>query len=340
MNTNGRARAGLMGCLGLLLAACGGGGGAGGTPSSGTATSLSATQQVAQDGYMQGVYGVGGGLPTTGMPTSGASSLYATRYAISAPLSASPQIITETTASLSANLALPSFLSTSVSRALVNGRIYSYGTSLTVQDRLWLQGDGVVSDSLATDGTTVLPGVLYTSYESIPLTGAMTAAPLEVRTWPVLAAFSSNTALLKAGATFAAGSAYLKRQGVRRGDAVFLTDCNGATTTPTPSPCANASTVEGALPLTINGVTYTVTDGTVQTLQGLRAWISTTPAPTSYSPTTAYLVAVELNGAVYHGILQRDGAVIRTRLLDGTLVDYTLRFNQQALDSLKAALTF
>src|SRR5438552_1844257 len=58
------------------------------------------------------------------------------------------------------------------------------------------------------------------------------------------------------------------------------------------------------------------------------------------SSTTASLVLFERQGNVYRGQLQRDGAAIMFVQADGTTANYSLRFNQQAIDSLKAAVAF
>jgi hypothetical protein len=342
MKTKGTGRTGLVVMLGLLLTACGGGGdksGGDGTVPPPSDTVLSPVQQNAQEAYSAGIYSVSASLPASGAPTPGMHYAYSTRFAISAALSTTPQRLLEPLAPLSPNLPLPSFVSWTGGPALVNGNIYSYARTDALADRVWLEGTGVVSDSIATDGVTVLPGVLYTSFDPLPLSGALASAPLEVRTWQGLSAFFSNAALLKPNASFAAGAGYVKRKAVRRGDAVFLNDC-GASTGTTPSPCGTAAAISAVFPHTYGSTTYIQGDGTLQTLQGLTAWVSSSPVSSSVSPTTAYLVFVERGGSVYRGLLQRDGTTMRTLLPNGSLVDYSIRLNQKALESLQAAVTF
>jgi hypothetical protein len=341
MKTNGRARAGLMVMLGLSLAACGGGG-SGDTSSSSNGNGLSAVQQTANEAYTSSIYSVATNLPASGLPVPGTHFAYATRYQVPAPLTVNPQVIQEGSAALSANLPTPTPSSTSSvgSRALINGSFFMAGTGAAFVERLWLDRDGVVSEQLSTDGVTAMPGTLYVSYEKIALSGAIANAPLEVRTWPGLSVFSSNTSLLKAGATFAPGAAYYKRKSVRHGDAVLVYDCGAATNTATPSPCGTATTIEAAFATGSGNMGYRLSDGTLQNVQGLRAWVGNTPDASSSTYITTYWVLFERNGAVYRGLLQRDGTVVHNSLGTGAPVDYTLRFNQQALDSLKAALTF
>lgn len=343
MKTKGTGRMGLGVMLGLLLAACGGGGdksGGGATVPPPSDTVLSPVQQNAQEAYSAGIHSISASLPASGAPTPGTHYAYSIRFATAAPLSTTPQRLLEPLAPLSSNLPLPSFANWKGASVLVNGNIYSYARTDALADRVWLEGTGVVSDSIATDGVTVLPGVLYTSFDPLPLSGALADAPLELRTWQGLTTIFSNTALLKPNASFAAGAGYVKRKAVRRGDAVFLNDCGAFTTGTTPSPCGTAAAISAVFPHTYGSTTYIQGDGTLQTLQGLTAWVSSSPVSSSASPTTAYLVFVERGGSVYRGLLQRDGTPVRTLLPNGSLVDYSIRLNQKALESLQAGVTF
>ena len=221
----------------------------------------------------------------------------------------------------------------------MNGAVVQAARVQNPGERVRTDGNTIVWDTVGEDGTTSIGAVRYTSFQSLPLAGPIESAPAEVRSWPPLAMFSTNTSLVRPNAHFLAGARYFKRQAVRAGDAVFLGNC-GAFSTGGASPCTGIATVEAAFPHTYMGTTFTLADGSVQTLQGLRAWISTAPLAASVSATPSHLVFVEHNGTVLRGLLQRDGTPIRSRLADGTVVDYSLRFNQQAVDSLRAALAF
>jgi hypothetical protein len=150
---------------------------------------------------------------------------------------------------------------------------------------------------------------------------------------------TGNASLLKPNPAFIAGAKYYRRTGVRNGDIVLMNDCGARTYNTITSECGTAATIEAAFPQVL-GVAYNLGDGTLQTIQGLRAWVANTALPTNVSATPSSLVLVEIGGKVYRGLLQRDGAPIRTRLADGTISDVALRFNEQAMQSLQAAVAF
>jgi hypothetical protein len=327
----------------LTIAACGGGGSSDSSQTS-DAPTLNATQLAIQDAYSVsggGAYLFSTTLPSAGALVSGVNFAYTTRYALAAPLSIAPQRFSGVQAeSLSASLPLPDFSKVPSVRALVAGKVV-VGAGLPSNDneRLHLAGELVVLDQLGVDGVSLVSSQRIVTFETKPLSGTFASAPAEVLSHPPLVGFSTNSALLKPGAAFVAGSAYHKRTALRDGDAVFMNDCGVLTYDANLTACAGATTLETAFPQTF-GTTYGIGDGTVQTLQGLRAWVATSPIPSTTAQTPSYLVLVEMGGKVYRATLQRDGAPIRNRLIDGTIVDYTLRFNLQAVQSLRAAVAF
>ncbi|HEY2978272.1 MAG TPA: hypothetical protein VGJ35_09900, partial [Burkholderiaceae bacterium] len=338
-----RARGGLVASLVLILAACGGGGGDAPAQSSGT-QSLTALQVAVQDSMSStsgGAFVLSSYLPAGGLPVSGTHWFFSQQLMLTGSLSSAPQQLSEPLNSLTTSLALPNFSTGwTPPRTLINGTVVVSGLPDATVDRLSLSGDTVLSEAFAIDGVTVTSALRYTALEAVQLSGLFTNAPAEVRHQPALAVLSTNTSLLKANPSFLAGSAYYRRHSVRVGDLVSVSDCASFTFGADPSPCGSASTIEALFPYAFGGVTYTLVDGTMQTLQGLRAWVSASALPSNVSPTTTYLVLFERGGKVYRGFLQRDGTVLANRLSDGTVVDFSIRFNKQAIDSLKAALAF
>ena len=333
-----------MAWLGLALAGCGGGG-SGGSTGEGTQP-LTVAQQAVQDAYLAANGGIHYPmllLPSTGIPASSAPPFYAydLAFAVPLPLSSTPQHVTVALDNYTSRLVLPDFSNGVPGRPLINGKIYLAATlPNTWDERLRLSGDHVISESMATDGVTVASSLRIVGHQSVSLSGLLADAPADVKKWPALAILSTNPDLLKSNAAFEPGAAYYRRQAVREGDAVFMADCTATTTTTgaSPAPCGTATTVEAAFPHAYGPQTYNLSDGTIQTLQGLRAWVSNQPL--SGVPTTQQLVLLEMGGHVLRGFIQRDGTPIRYTLTDGTIVDYWPRLNKLANDSLKAAFNF
>src|SRR3989442_488467 len=287
-----RAGSGLVASLVLMLAACGGGGGD--APAQSGTESLTAPQVAVQDSMSStssGSFILSSYLPAGGLPVSGTHWLFGQQLMLTGPLSTSPQQLSEPVNSLSTSLALPNFSSTwTPPRTLINGAVVVSGLPDASIDRLRLSGDTVLSEAFAIDGVTMTSALRYTALETVQLSGLFANAPAEVRHQPALAVLSTNTSLLKANPSFLAGSAYYRRHSVRVGDLVSVSDCGSFTFGADPSPCGSASTVESLFPYAFGGVTYRLVDGTVQTLQGLRAWVSTSALPSNVSPTTTNLV--------------------------------------------------
>jgi hypothetical protein len=287
-----------------------------------------------------GVYAVSSILPYSG-PVNSSHMAYASALVLTGPLSTTPQTYSRTLSPISPTLGLPDFATSSApTYVLTNGAIVGGDLSPSFVERVQLAGTSVVSELMASDHLTRLFAARLLSFVAQPLAGAFSAAPAEVRTWRAVAPMLSNPALHKPNAEFAPGSMFFIRKTVREGDVVFVSNCAPVTVIGAPpTACAGATTLESAFPLPYSGVlTQPFSAGTIQTLQGLRAWISTVPVSALNNEMS--VVAFELNGSVYQGFLARDGDPIRAALIDGTSVDYTVLFNKTAFDSLKAGVTF
>ena len=331
------------------LTACGGGGdggggsnvnvGGGSTMSGGEVGSsrgvdgtLTATQQAVQDIYAEannGIYFFGGNLPSAGTPiNSSVHFLTATQYSISGLLSDQPQILKRAVSVVAGSLSVAPPVQTF--RVLVNGSFFGGIpiSSPAVTERLSLIDGDVLSE--LTENGVVLSAVRLSFGEAVPLTGAIAASPSEVRT--SLAGLISLPSALRPGATYLPGAMYYKRKQIREHDSIVIdNDCLSFTTVvpPEPAACGTVAKIEDVFTYVSPFGGLKFTDGTIQTLQGLRLWVATNPLPTTAEPAPTVLVFVERAGRVYKGTLQRRGQR-----------GDSLRFNKQAVDSLKAAVTF
>jgi hypothetical protein len=337
------ARIGLVMLAAACLAACGGGGDDGGGASCSVASAdATALQQSVQSAYCQGLHSLTlSAAPGSGAPVAGSTRAYVQRQGIDSALSTSNLPVTRTFRSIS-DLPLPNLtVGFSVSSVLIGGTVHQGYPPGSVQERIRLDGDSVVTEQLTTDGL-LFNSVRFVSIESFPLTGRIVDAPLEVRNFQGITQLVANPALLDTNASFLPGSRYLRRHVVRRGDMVTVRGCANTgpgafvvLAAPEPAHC-NAATIEALFPFTTDGVVYQATDGDFQVLQGRRAWVARNPTS---GTTPTYVVLIERNGLVTQASLLRDGTPIRFNF-GGGVTDFFLYFNQQAADSLQNALTF
>lgn len=338
----------LAGLLVAGLSACGGGGGGGGGSGSAPAEPvLSQDQKTFESVNLQGgQFGL-----VWKFPFGGGNLVSGTDYisAISngllpqSPAGGEPQIQTAQAASLDSALA---------GRTFAPAR-YLSGASVVVAPldtvrRVSYVGGAVRVDFLASDSTTVLTSLQYSQYAAVPLNGAMGNSPEELlAAVPVQDWIGYNN--FSATASWQAGSAYIRQQGMRVGDVVIVQDCPNDTTQATttgnqPAPCVSGQTLEQVFPVILPYQTRKpiendlLTDGTISQVAGVRMWIANSPLPLEQSSTTAYRVYFEMNGNVYTGVLQKDGTPIRYRQADGSAVDYTVSLNQAAVNSLQAGV--
>ncbi len=351
MRMGTRAWAGL---LAATLGACGGGGGSGSAnPGTGGSTAppvastpLSPDQQTFESVNTQG----GQFTLLWKFPFGGGNLVSGTDYlmAISHGLlpqspSLGAQIQTERSTSLDPALA---GRTAAPMRYLSGGSVWI--VPVNAVRRVSYVGDAVRVDYLASDGSTVLASEQWSQYAVVPLSGPMGNSPEELlANVPLQDWVGANN--FSATASWQSGSAYIKQKGVRVGDLVIVQDCPNDTTPVVtagsqPSPCASGSTLEQALPMTLPGQSLhpaefeQLADGTISRVAGVRMWVANATLPPAESGTPLRRVYYELNGNVYAGLLEKDGAPFRYRQYDGSEVDYALSLNQAAVSSIGAGV--
>ena len=329
--------------LAALLAACGGGG-SGGSTSGGTTTVVvtPTTQQLVEAATLDangGIYALASLLPAKSTPVSGTHYAYSQKAAIASTLTTTPQHIDALVDSLSPTLALPDFSGVPPTRVMLNGTLRTAANLPgRTNTRLYLVGSQVIRDTLDLGGSNIVFSNAITSVTNATLTGVVTGIPVELKAMPVLADAIANASLTKYKLSFAAGSGYTKQQEQRFGDTYFVEDCSVATTAAQdPSPCDGNGTLESVFPYTYGTTLFTLANGSIQTVQGLRAWVSVSLVPSSVNLTDSYLAFFELNGKVYRAIVQKNGVALKSRNSAGTVVDYSLYLNRTAVESVKAA---
>jgi len=214
-------------------------------------------------------------------------------------------------------------------------------------------GNDVRVDTLAADNTTVAFSEIRSNYETVALSGAISATPADFAHF--YNSLFANTAVLDGNATYAAGASYLKYKQTVSGDRYNVFDCKAATTGAAVSPCATGTTLTAALTAGIisnsDGVTYKLADGAARTVDGVSMWVATNARPVSatLSSTVQYRIYFELAGNIYTGALIKDGTVLggsyylsnpnATNPSDRyTFLPFDIKMNKAAHDSLKAAM--
>ncbi len=314
--------------LSVMIAACSGSG-SGSNPSS----SLTADQAA----YESFALAANGGIHAIDSHwndpmVSGTDYMYSQDSSYSAsPLTAGPQITTISLNNMASTLSMPT---------LVPTRVLSSGAILVAADdpgyaSVSYLDDGIRYDFLAADQHTIVYSRLRNNITVVPVSGALSSAPTELLSWT--GGFLASS-LLKPGATFAGGAAYLKFDATQIGDAILAVDCNGATYNADISPCAVSTALSSFFPRTsaTDGVTYQSSDGTISTIQGVTAWVANQPRSSTASATANYRVYFQLNGNVYAGVLDKDG----TPILPGGGNSHFIQFNQAFLGSMQSAITF
>lgn len=330
-----------------FLAACGGGGG----DSAPAAITLSATQTNFEAAIVKGTYSVfDWSLPETNVtPVNGTHFFFATNFTLEASPSTGQQVVKETVSNLTRSLTLPTRSNLGVNRVLKSGVIYVNNS--TSKGAFSYAGNDVVSTSYATDGLTPLYASVFDDWSApVALTGQIGNAN-------ILKSFLGFTRLntpnnLDYSQNWLAGSSYFTRKGYRQADTLFVYDWTTKTfggnvtaytgTETTIENFFNSAANLAAGGTTSDSVTYAISDGTIKSVEGVRAWVATNKRPTSVSPTGEYLTLFELNGKIYWGGIEKAGT--RFKSIDGvdrTIVnDYNIRLNGTAVASIKQAVKF
>ncbi|TXT41106.1 MAG: hypothetical protein FD135_565 [Comamonadaceae bacterium] len=347
-----------------LLSACGGGGGS--TTSSNTTTpalapvaapTLSPDQSIFESQFLSPSlsYNPSWLLPNSGTPVNGTHYLYDSPSSISAsPLTNGTQsLISGTSTSLASTLTI---VAATPTRYLIGGQIFTNASSI---QKFSYSGTGIKTDIFASNGTTLLSSAQRSGYQSNSLTGLVTGSPaIFARHFNAL---FSNPSLLNTSATWGPGSAYFQYTETNLTDKYLVFDTTsttpsgtttGITTGTTPTPVATGTTIaalmaSGGITNSSDGITYTLANGSVATVNGVNTYTAT--AKRQNVTGTRYRTYYDIGGNVLTGELIKagdvlGGSIFRVTTGGVTSVDYSstiqIRLNKAANDSLKAALTF
>jgi hypothetical protein len=245
------------------------------------------------------------------------------------------------------NLTLPG---NRVTHYLINGSIVDDTNSI---DRYSYTGTGVRRDTLAANGLTLIASEARSNFQSVNLSGLISSSPADLKRW--FNALFTNTALLTSTATWGAGARYVTFNETNLADLYRVLDGStlpNVTTDTNPRPLASATTVAalmvaGGISSVSDNATYTLSNGAMSTVNGVKTYTASIPIPNSTS--NAYRTYYEINGNVYKGDLIAantlyGGASFSETIGGVTTTNYSsrviLRFNKAAIDSLHAAVTF
>lgn len=208
-------------------------------------------------------------------------------------------------------------------------------------------GDAIRVDTLTREASATAFSTLLTGVADIPLNGRLATLPAEVLALHPELALGALSGV-NANADWAPGAAYQKRAATRVNDTWLVGDCAApATFASIPTPCAGTTgkMLAAIFPWqdSVQGKTWLLSDGVIRTLPngGPRVWVAKTALPLSASPTLAFRVFYEgdADDPVSIGVFSPLGASINTSTANG-IVNYQVRFNKAAIDSITAALNF
>lgn len=329
------------------LSACGGGGSSGTGPVASSANSVTASadqttfESLALAPNM--AYKADCLLPVSGVALTGISYCKATPTSLTAsPLRSGVQ-----TATVGADVSISNTLvpgAPGVGRYVVNQMIVADTGAL---ERYSYVGAGVKRELWTADGSTMLASELRSNFQSVPLSGAMAAAPADFRHY--FDTLFTNGTLLNPTATFGTGARYVSYTATNTSDVYRVLSVGTGTTA---TPVATGVGMDGLLNAaggirTSDRISYTMADGTITTINGVRTFVATMPRP--IVSTVSYRTFYEIGGNVYTGDLIKANAVLGGAIYNTVAGDPStanrssqlqLRFNKAAVDSLHAAATF
>lgn len=335
--------------LPFLVAACGGGS-SGNAPAAPTSPVLSDTQKNYESAALAangGLHYLQGALNFVTSATGAASIapgsyFFTTDSSIPQSAASVAQPVSTSYATAAASLARGPVIGGN--RVLVNGAVLT--EAFPVQASVSYQGNNILDIHYAQDGKTPVQSVLRTSIQSVGLSGAIAASPNELFTgsdFGIVTNTVNGISLYNRQANWQAGSFYLKAVSQNVGDMLLVGDCVvGATGTTGPdiTPCSTtAATLETFFPFSSGASTIVqMSEGQIITLAGVRAWVSNLPLS---GATPRYRVFYQSKGNIYAGYLLKDGTPLQiTGLGSATPQNFTILFNNAALQSIKSAITF
>jgi hypothetical protein len=356
-------------CLISMLAGCGGGGSSSSTPAipastPSTPSALSADQTAFEAFELapNAVYRTDLSVDPENLsmvppvaPVAGVDYFVDSFSSLSASPSLGTQKVTNSPlASIANTLPIPAAPSkpSEPTRYLVNGQIV-IGSGPAYITNIGYQGTGVRADTLAVDGVTPVQSTLRTNISVVSLAGTVATAPADFAQW--FGDLYFNPALLSLTATWASGSAYMKYTETQIGDVYTVGDNQTPTAGTTPDPVATGTTIAaemaaGGIHSGSDGTTYTLSNGSVTTVNGVNTYVAAAVRPNSTTPT--YHAYYDLNGNVYTGDLIKDGTVLGGNsfpvFAPGATPAFTtnysqnfqIRLNKAAVSSLQGAVTF
>jgi hypothetical protein len=251
----------------------------------------------------------------------------------------------------------------------VTGTVLVVSSDPTNRAQVSYVGNNIKVDTFATGSSTIAYSTTITAVTAVSVAGQSLATATDPIVKASLSAFSltGNDALLKSGATFGAGSEYVKLVAENTGNAMFIGDCaltETATTVAAIKPCESDTTLASV------GVEYSYTDGTNNAVKtwnlaangvvckpgtntttcpnfNLTYWVASTARTTAMNQPAesngSYRVFVQLNGNIYTGTLLHAGAAIWQNIgsdAHPNVQKFFLRANKEFSESIKGALTF
>jgi len=273
------------------------------------------------------VYQVTSSLPLNGLPVSGTHHLYDKSTSLpKSPLTNGPQRLSVSAwSTINPRLALPSTVLQQW--ILFNKTPYKFFDQ--VRELKYL-GDDMV-ESIITTGGAVIASQTSVTVTATPLTGALASAA------NIPSTLFSNPSLLKTGAVWQSGSAYLN--GIWKSNADSYTVYANNIDPQVLKPIATGSTIQqqiDANTLSYSGdfpaVKYNLSNGNIKPASAVNTGVTTFVATSPYSGDVVsgnYRTFYEINGDVYAGSLYKSGALA-----------IVANYNTKARESIQAALNF
>ena len=287
-----------------------------------------------------------------GKLVSGKNKVIAPTYAITQSLSVGEQTELLQNKNLAPELAAPS--GTSQTKVLQNGAIIL--TAKNGARKVSLTNDGKIRTNLmADDQKTVAISYTFSNFESTSLGGAMSNSDDDL-----LAAFPIEDWMkwgnFNAVQKWDSGSAYFTYSRIYNNDTVYSNDCETSSAKASDpgiaavNACPSSKSVDQSTQVLAQKVedvfpfiagdgtghvdsSYLLTDGTITTFQGMRAWISTQPEMIDYR-----IFYEAADGHVYTGSFRKAGTHALTARADGSLEDVEIRLNSKAVNSIQKGL--
>jgi hypothetical protein len=266
----------------------------------------------------------------------------------SSPLTNGPQSVQQSAlVNLTHTLALPN---EAPSYYIKGGTIHRRSATGYVA-QVGYNGSKVQVDEYADDNVAVY-SVVRSNYQVVDVSG------LPVTNAPTALAYAyglvfQNAGMMSPSAVFANGAKFESFDSLQSGARYQATDCplNTVSFGALPAACpTSATTLEAMLAggwhSSSDGATYTLTNGTISTNEGIRMYIADAPRPVSAAGAVQqYRMYFEYLGKMYTGHVIKDGTplgagVHRSDPTDASTagyVTYSVRVNQALIDSLTAA---